>query len=74
MANIKAGKNYYPVSKMITSEAGIFHEWNKDIYFIVGDQKDNKWFIKIYTNPFVNFLWLGVVIMVLSGFIGITKR
>ncbi len=74
LANIKAGKNYYPVSKMITSEAGIFHEWNKDIYFIVGDQKDNKWFIKIYTNPFVNFLWLGVVIMVLSGFIGITKR
>ncbi len=74
IGNIKAGKNYYPVSKMITTEAGIFHEWNRDIYFILGDQKDNDWFVKIYINPFVSFIWLGVLIMVLSGFIGITKK
>ena len=74
VANIKAGKNYYPVSKMITSEAGILHEWFRDIYFIVGDQKDNNWFIKIYINPFVSFIWLGVIIMILSGLIGITKK
>ena len=42
IGTIKAGKNYYPVSKMITSEAGIFHEWFRDIYFILGDQKNNK--------------------------------
>ncbi len=74
IANIKAGKNYYPVSKMITTEAGIFHEWFRDIYFILGDQKDNNWFVKIYINPFVSFIWIGVVIMVFSGFIGISKR
>ncbi len=74
VANIKAGKNYYPVSKIITSEAGILHEWNRDIYFVVGDQKDNNWFIKIYINPFVSFIWLGVSIMIFSGFVGITKR
>ncbi len=71
---IKAGKNYYPVSKIITSEAGILHEWFRDIYFIVGDQKDNNWFIKVYVNPFVSFIWLGVIIMFISGFIGVTKR
>ncbi len=72
--NIKAGKNYYPVSKMITSEAGILHEWFRDIYFVVGDQKNNEWFIKIYVNPFVSFIWLGVIIMVYSGFVGISRR
>ena len=71
---VKAGKNYYPVSKMITSEAGIFHEWFRDIYFILGDQKNNIWFIKVYINPFVSFIWLGVIIMILSGLIGSTKR
>ena len=71
---VKAGKNYYPVSKMITSEAGIFHEWFRDIYFILGDQKNNIWFIKVYINPFVSFIWLGVIIMILSGLIGATKR
>ncbi len=71
---IKAGKNYYPVSKMVTSEAGILHQWFRDIYFIVGDQKDGNWFIKVFINPFVSFIWLGVIIMFISGFIGVTKR
>ncbi len=74
VGNIKAGKNYYPVSKMITTEAGILHEWHRDIYFIIGEQKDNNWFIKIYINPFVSFIWIGVLIMVFSGFVGVTKK
>ena len=71
---IEAGKNYYPVSKMITSEAGILHQWNKDIYFILGDQKNNEWFVKVLINPFVSFIWLGVIIMIYSGLIGVTRR
>ncbi len=71
---IEAGKNYYPVSKMITSEAGILHQWNKDIYFILGDQKNNEWFVKVLINPFVSFIWLGVIIMVYSGLIAVSRR
>ena len=71
---IEAGKNYYPVSKMITSEAGILHQWNKDIYFILGDQKNNEWFVKVLINPFVSFIWLGVIIMIYSGLIAVSRR
>ena len=71
---IEAGKNYYPVSKMITSEAGILHQWNKDIYFILGDQKNNEWFVKVIINPFVSFIWLGVIIMMYSGLIAVSRR
>ena len=71
---IEAGKNYYPVSKMITSEAGILHLWNKDVYFILGDQKNNEWFVKVLINPFVSFIWLGVIIMMYSGLIAVSRR
>ena len=71
---IEAGKNYYPVSKMITSEAGILHQWNKDIYFILGDQKNNEWFVKVLINPFVSFIWVGVIIMMYSGLIAVSRR
>ena len=71
---IQAGRNYYPVSKMITSEAGILHKWNKDIYFILGDQKNNEWFVKVLVNPFVSFIWFGVLIMVYSGLIAVTRK
>ena len=39
LSTIKAGKNYYPTSKIITTEAGILHQWFRDVYFIVGEQK-----------------------------------
>jgi len=42
ISTISAGKNYYPVSKMITSEAGILHQWHRDVYFILGDQKNDN--------------------------------
>ena len=71
---VSAGKNYYPVSKMITTEAGILHQWDKDIYFILGEQTDNQWQVKIYINPFVSFIWLGVVIMLYSGLIGVIRK
>ena len=74
IGNVKAGKNYYPVSKMITTEAGIFHEWFRDVYFILGEQKDNEWLVKVHVNPFVSFIWLGVIIMVYSGLIGVSRR
>ena len=74
IGEIIAGKNYYPVSDMITTEAGIFHDWFRDIYIILGSQEDDKWFIKIYNNPLVSFIWLGVMIMVFSGIIGVIKK
>ena len=73
-ANIQAGKNYYFVSKTITTEAGIYHDWLKDIYIVLGNQEDNKWFLKIYINPLVSFIWIGIVIMIFAGIIGVIKK
>ena len=74
LSKIKPSKRYYHVSKMITTEAGIYHHWFQDFYIVLGGQKDNKWDIKIYQNPLINFIWLGVMIMILSGLIGIRKK
>jgi len=74
VSKIKPSKRYYHVSKMITTEAGIYHQWAQDFYIVLGNQKDNKWDIKIYQNPLINFIWLGVIIMILSGLIGIRKK
>jgi cytochrome c-type biogenesis protein CcmF len=74
LSKIKPSKRYYYVSKMITTEAGIYHYWNQDFYIVLGDQIDKKWNIKIYQNPLVNFIWIGVIIMVASGIAGVRKK
>ena len=35
---------YYPVSKTITTEAGIYHDWFSDFYITLGDEIENVWF------------------------------
>jgi len=71
---ILPGKNYYPISKIITTEAGIYNDWLKDIYITLGNEEDSTWSIKIYLNPLVSFIWIGVLIMIFSGFIAIFKN
>ena len=68
------GKNYYPVSKTITTEAGIYHDWLNDIYITLGTQEGKTWNIKIYFNPLVSFIWIGVFIMIFSGLVAIFKN
>ena len=71
---ILPAKNFYPVSKMITTEAGIYHDWLKDIYIILGNEQGGIWSVKVYLNPLVSFIWIGVFIMIFSGFIAIFKK
>ena len=71
---IDPGKNYYPVSKMITTEAGIYHALFKDIYITLGSETDNQWFIKVYINPLVSFIWIGVLIMIFASIVAVIKK
>jgi len=71
---IDPGKNYYPVSKMITTEAGIYHAWFKDIYITLGSETDNHWFIKVYINPLVSLIWIGVFIMIFASIVAVIKK
>ena len=66
--------NYYPVSKTITTEAGIYHAWFKDIYITVGSENNNQWFIKVYINPLVSFIWIGVFIMIFASIVAVIKK
>ena len=71
---IKPGKNYYPVSKIITTEAGIYHDWFKDIYITLGNENEKIWYVKVYINPLVSFIWVGVIIMIFSSLIAVIKK
>ena len=71
---INPGKNYYPVSKIITTEAGIYHDWFKDIYITLGNESNNLWFVRVYINPLVSLIWIGVLIMIFASMIAVIKK
>jgi len=74
ITEVKPSKRYYNISKMITTEVGIYRHWFQDFYIILGNENNNKWSVKIYQNPMVNLIWFGVILMIISGLIGIRKR
>ncbi|MCC6864364.1 MAG: heme lyase NrfEFG subunit NrfE, partial [Rhodobacteraceae bacterium] len=58
-----------------TTEAAIdFGLW-RDIYIVIGDPQDNGgWAVRSYIEPFANWLWAGMMIMALGGFLSLTDR
>ena len=74
VSKIYPAKRYYHVSKIITTEAGIYHNLFKDFYIVLGNEINGKWNTKIYFNPLVNFIWLGLILMIFSGLIGIRRK
>ena len=74
IAEINPSKRYYFISKMITTEAGIYHHWFQDFYMVLGKENNERWDVKIYQNPLVNFIWAGVMLMIFSGLLGIRKK
>ena len=75
IGKIEPEKRYYPVSKTITTEAGIFHKLWQDIYIVIGNTNNNGLStIKIYQNPLVSFIWTGALLMAIGGFFSIRKK
>ena len=72
--NIYPEKRYYYVTKIITTEAGIYHHPLQDFYLVMGEQKNNKITIKFFQNPLVSLIWLGGLIIFLSGTLTLRKK
>ena len=61
-------RRFYPASRMETSEAGISPSIYKDVYISLGQKiSENTWAAKVQIKPLVRLIWLGALIMFLSG-------
>ena len=59
---------FYPVSNSSTTEASIHTNLLRDLYMVMGDGDLNKgWVIRIYYNPLVIWIWIGVFVIFIGG-------
>lgn len=73
---ILSEKRFYPVSEGVMSIPGIHINFWRDVYLALGEEtKDEKGFeVRWYYKPFVRWIWLGGILMVLGGIVGLRKR
>ena len=68
-------KRVYNAGGMPMTEAAIDTGPFGDLYVSLGDPiADGAWSVRVYSKPFVTWIWGGCILMALGGFIAITDR
>ena len=63
-------KRLYPSRNEVTTEASIKPTLLNDFYIVLGNKLDgNAWVVRTYIKPFISFIWFGVTLIALGGFV-----
>ena len=59
-----------------TTEAAIYTNRWSDLYLVLGDGPDEKggYVVRAYFEPFISFLWYGIIMMALGGGVSLSDR
>ena len=69
LAVLSPEKRLYRASRMPMTEAAIDRSLLRDVYVSMGEPlPDGAWAVRVHVKPFVNWIWLGCVLMGLGGF------
>jgi cytochrome c-type biogenesis protein CcmF len=76
LADLRPEKRGYSAGGNIMTEAAIDPGLTRDLYVSLGEPLDDQgaWAVRIYVKPFIRFIWLGALMMMMGGFVAATDR
>lgn len=75
VAVLKPENRFYPVTNNSTTEAAIHTNLLRDLYMVLGDGDINDgWVVRIYYNPLVVWIWIGVFVIFVGGILAIKNN
>ncbi|HJU38988.1 MAG TPA: heme lyase CcmF/NrfE family subunit [Tahibacter sp.] len=75
VAELHPQKRQYPRGQVQT-ESAIDPGLTRDVYVALGEPlgNDGAWSVRVYVKPFVRWIWLGALLMMLGGFVAACDR
>jgi cytochrome c-type biogenesis protein CcmF len=68
-------RRFYPVRNQVTTEAGLDLSFGQTLFASIGEgDPEGGFVIQVYRHPFVVWIWLGALLMALSGFVALADR
>ena len=77
IATLYPEKRRYPSTAMPMTEAAIDTNLWRDLYVSLGEPLNNpaqEWSMRFYLKPFLSWIWLGVLMMVLGGLLAVSDK
>ena len=72
---LKPENRIYPVTNNTSSEVSIHTNLLRDLYIVLGEGDINEgWVVRIYYNPLVAWIWIGVLIIVIGGLLALKNN
>ncbi|MCL4153035.1 UNVERIFIED_CONTAM: hypothetical protein GTU68_037669 [Idotea baltica] len=62
---------FFPTEKQQTVESDSYHYPLYDLYFVMGDEFENKTTFKVFYQPFIGLLWLACFLISIGGIFSI---
>jgi len=70
-------RRFYNVQQQTMTEAAIEHGPTRDLYVSLGDRLEGgspTWLVRVQHKPFVDWIWVGCLIMALGGMLAASDR
>ncbi len=64
----------FPVQQMTTTEAKIETDGFRDLYAVLGDERDGGAVLRLHDNFMAPWIWLGALVMALGGGLSLSDR
>lgn len=75
LATMKAEQRQYSIAQTVLNTVSIKATLFYDLYLVLGEQfNDGSWAIRAYYKPLIRWLWIGGLLLLLGGLIGIIKN
>jgi cytochrome c-type biogenesis protein CcmF len=76
VATLHPQKRQYARRSQVQTESAIDPGLFRDLYVALGEPvgDDGAWAVRVYVKPFVRWIWLGALLMMLGGFIAATDK
>jgi cytochrome c-type biogenesis protein CcmF len=64
----------FPVQQVTTNEAKISTNFYRDLYAVLGDERDGGAVLRLHYNTFAPWIWLGALVMAGGGLLSLSDR
>ncbi len=64
----------FPVQQINTTEAKISTNLLRDLYAVLGEERDGGAVLRLHVNPLAPWIWLGALVMACGGLISLADR
>jgi cytochrome c-type biogenesis protein CcmF len=74
VATLAPERRNFPVQRVTTTEAKIATNLFRDLYAVLGEERDGGAVLRLHYNPLAPWIWLGALVMACGGLLSLADR